>query len=486
MDSIQTAQNLSALVVFTAGLLSFFSPCVIPVLPVYLSLLTASESTGSRASGAGAGGAGAGGAGASDAAAHDASDEAGAASKEGGSAAIPQPQSTRLLSLPIINTVCFVVGISCAFFVLGAAFTSLGQLLSSHKQLLSQLGGVLLLILGIWILLPKTSLFSQREFRFRFAPSKSIGPLAAFAMGFLFSFAWTPCVGPLLSAVLIMASSAEHSSQGFLYIGLYTLGFIIPFLIVSLAASKLIPWLKTKGSIFAILHKVAGIILILIALALLSGYYNSFAAKLSSWGYGSASQQSTAQQSAQTNEAETADKEYRDKIAAEQANKQAAETPGTPEYEAAHPLAPDFNLSDQYGTRHELSSYSGKIVFLNFWATWCPPCRKEMPDLQKIYEEYKDDERLVFLGIANPKTKDNPQNADVSETEIKAFLKSGSYSFPVAFDYTGEVLANYRISAFPTSYIIGTDGRIRGYVPGAISYKALKNLLEDEFKRAGL
>ena len=102
--------------------------------------------------------------------------------------------------------------------------------------------------------------------------------------------------------------------------------------------------------------------------------------------------------------------------------------------------APDFNLKDQYGVTHSLENYKGKVIFLNFWATWCPPCKKEMPDIENIYKEYGENKKdVVILGVNSEK-----------ENEVKKFLKDKGYTFPTVIDENSEVMRKYFIQAFPT------------------------------------
>ena len=116
--------------------------------------------------------------------------------------------------------------------------------------------------------------------------------------------------------------------------------------------------------------------------------------------------------------------------------------------------APDFALVDQYGEEHTLSDYEGKTVFLNFWATWCGPCKREMPEVQALYEKYGNNEGdVIVLGVANPKSEEYPYNQDVTQPEVEQFLEDGGYTFPVVMDVTGEVFYSYGISAFPTTSI---------------------------------
>ena len=120
----------------------------------------------------------------------------------------------------------------------------------------------------------------------------------------------------------------------------------------------------------------------------------------------------------------------------------------------------DFTLKDQFGNTHTLSDYKGKTVFLNFWATWCPPCRREMPDIQNIYETYdtEGDDGLIVLGIAAPN-----MGSEGSEEEITQFLEENGYTYPVVMDTTGEIFSAYGITSFPTTFMIDRDGNVDVY-----------------------
>lgn len=140
----------------------------------------------------------------------------------------------------------------------------------------------------------------------------------------------------------------------------------------------------------------------------------------------------------------------------------------------------DFSLKDQNGKRWTLSQLKGKVVLLNFWQTWCPPCRAEMPDLQKIYEKYgKNEGDVVILGMESPKNELNTtytqENNDVAG--IKKFLEDNGYTYPTLMDMKADLFVQYRISAFPTTYVIHPDGYILGYVPGMLTTEAVENLI---------
>lgn len=135
--------------------------------------------------------------------------------------------------------------------------------------------------------------------------------------------------------------------------------------------------------------------------------------------------------------------------------------------------APDFNLKDQYGVVHSLENYKGKVIFLNFWATWCPPCKKEMPDIENIYKEYGENKKdVVILGVNSEK-----------ENEVKKFLKDKGYTFPIVIDENSEVMRKYFIQAFPTSFVIDKEGNVYGYVMGGLTKEQIKQVIEEVLKK---
>ena len=136
----------------------------------------------------------------------------------------------------------------------------------------------------------------------------------------------------------------------------------------------------------------------------------------------------------------------------------------------------DFTLYDQYGKEHKLSDYRGKKIFLNFWATWCPPCREEMPDIEELYNEYeKNSQDVIILGVASP----NLGN-EGNQQYIEDFLRENNYTFPVVFDDGGILTYQYGFSSMPSTLIIDEDGYISTYVPGAMSKNTMKNLIENK------
>jgi cytochrome c biogenesis protein CcmG/thiol:disulfide interchange protein DsbE len=120
-------------------------------------------------------------------------------------------------------------------------------------------------------------------------------------------------------------------------------------------------------------------------------------------------------------------------------------------------LAPVFTLTDLTGQEVHLSDYRGQVVLLNFWASWCPPCRAEMPAIQQVYQNYQD-QGLVVLAI-DAAYQDLPDN-------MQTFLGSFTHSFSILRDESGKVNHSYAISSLPTTFFIGRDGTIRDLVVG--------------------
>jgi thiol-disulfide isomerase/thioredoxin len=139
---------------------------------------------------------------------------------------------------------------------------------------------------------------------------------------------------------------------------------------------------------------------------------------------------------------------------------ESAKAPTTGSAPAVGQLAPDFTLSDLAGKPVSLSDFRGKVVIVNFWATWCPPCRAEMPSMEQLYRDLAD-EGLVMLAINIEKT---------GRQTVPAFLAGSPHSFPILFDDKEEVQKRYGVYKFPESFIIRKDGVIDDKVIGAIDW----------------
>ena len=424
--------GISAATVFLQGLLSFFSPCVLPLVPLYLGYLSGGV---------------------------------GAAETERKKA-----EGLRLF----IRVLFFVLGISAAFFILGLGASAAGTFFKDQRMLFARIGGILVILFGLYQLgIFGTSKVLGKEHRLPFRLEKmTMSPVTALIMGFTFSFAWTPCVGPALAGVLLMAGSAQTSVKGFLLIGVYTIGFILPFLAAGIFTARLLGFFRQHMNVVKYTVKAGGILMILMGVLMFTGKMNDIT------GYLSTTQESVSQENGSEEEEENAgdDSGAQNDGAESQGSSEDQESAEQDSGGQNKTAAYDFELTDQYGESHRLSDYKGKVIFLNFWGTWCPPCRAEMPDIQKLYEEYAaqgEDAEVVILGAAAP-----GMGQEGSEEEITQFMRENGYTYPVLMDTEWEMFNWYGITSFPTTFMIDRDGNIFGYVPGQMTEEIMRSIID--------
>ena len=234
-EGLVSLKNVSFLFVFLEGLLSFLSPCVLPLIPLYIGYLA------------------------------------------GNGKIVDSNGNIRYIRKKVlINTLFFVIGISTAFFILGMSVTRLSSFLKVNNLLFIRIAGILIIILGLFQLGVLNFSFLQRNHRFNVKfPDKKMNPILAYFMGFLFSFAWTPCVGPALSSVLILASSAKNEIIGNLLVLLYTLGFAVPFLILGVFTTQALNFIKKNRKIMKYTIKAGGIIMLIMGIMTFTGWINN-------------------------------------------------------------------------------------------------------------------------------------------------------------------------------------------------------------------
>lgn len=140
----------------------------------------------------------------------------------------------------------------------------------------------------------------------------------------------------------------------------------------------------------------------------------------------------------------------------------------------------DFQAVDFEGNKVKLSDYKGKIIFLNFWATWCPPCREEMPDMQEIYDKYKDQDVVILAVNSTSVELRGGTDSDKAEKQVRKFIKDNGFTFPVLFDKEDEAWSIYQQRGIPTNYIIDKQGIIRYAFAGAFQGKEhMEQLIEN-------
>ena len=418
-DTLINSKNISFILGFFQGILSFLSPCILPLIPIYISYL------------------------------------AGNSKKVSGDGIITYERREVFL-----NTVFFVLGISTVFFILGLSFTTLGRILNSYKVIISRISGIIIIFLGLFQLGLFNFGFLNREFKIKAKINfNNMNPSVAYIMGFTFSFAWTPCVGPALSSILLLASSAKTTILGNMLVLVYALGFIIPFLILGIFTTQALNFIKKNKKIVQYTIKVGGVIMVIMGLMTFTGGINNITKYLNS-------------NNSYINE-ETKDKKIEDENKAENDYSDESKNEHNGSNNKDLMEAFDFSLTDQYGNTHTLSDYKGKTVFLNFFATWCGPCKVEMPHIEELYNEHNlNNDDIVIIAVSNPGGREKDMNG------VKQFLKDEGYTFPVVFDESGEVFSKYNIMSLPTTFMINEYGKVYGYVSGALSKDQMESIIK--------
>lgn len=223
--------NVSVVYAFLAGLLSFLSPCVLPLVPGYVSLLSGSVG--------------------------------GANVDEGASA------GRRLL---IANSLFFIFGFSVVFIALGATATSVGQTLRTHQTLISQIGGLIVILFGLHLLgvIRISALYGDKRVHKKIGVNGGIG---AFAVGFTFAFGWTPCIGPMLATILLLAANTGTVSHGIFLLAIYSAGLAVPFLLTTLALDRFSVFYKGFRQHLHRVEQISGVLLLLIGVLLLTSQF---------------------------------------------------------------------------------------------------------------------------------------------------------------------------------------------------------------------
>ena len=212
---------------FLAGLLSFFSPCVLPLIPAYFTFIT------------------------------------------GYSLEELTEGNIEIRKKVILSTISFVLGFSVVFILMGGSASYLGGLIYKYKNLIRIIGGVLIIILGIHL----TGVFRIRSLEFEKRiqiQKKPIHFLGTFIIGMAFGAGWSPCIGPLLGSILIVAGSQETIGQGMVLLGVYSAGLALPFVIISVFINFLLVFMKRASRVLKYVNVVAGILLILVGLVLVT------------------------------------------------------------------------------------------------------------------------------------------------------------------------------------------------------------------------
>jgi cytochrome c-type biogenesis protein len=448
---------------FFAGLISFLSPCVLPLVPGYVSMI----------SGAGL-------------------DELKA----------PQGQLKRRV---MFNSVAFILGFSVVFIALGAAATVIGQALGHYRSLLAREAGVVIILFGLHMTGLVTIKALYTDVRLHSVKGNNT-VWGSFAIGFAFAFGWTPCVGPILSVILGFASAQASAIKGILLLATYSLGLAVPFLLTSLGIEKFLKFYNRFRRHMHVVEVASGVVLVALGELLVFDRFTlisnwlSFLNRFEFWLEGVVIHgnpvavvivaivialalylvyRQTRRSGAFRSEGVVVKRSplalvvvafvvalmlyfgYHQVRRAGAASTSRLTTSS---------VAPDFSLESLDGKTMRLSDLRGKAVLLNFWATWCGPCKIEMPWFVDLQNKYGS-QGLQIVGVAMD---------DASKEDIAKFAKDMGVNYPILIgkESVGDQYGG--VPALPETFVIGRDGKI---VDKIIGLKG-KGEIEDDVKKA--
>ncbi len=233
------SSDLTLFTAFTAGLLSFLSPCVLPLIPGYISYLS------------------------------------GVSLKE----LKDHSGIKKLRGLVLVNSLSFSAGFSIVFISLGAAATAIGGFMNQHISTLSKIAGIIIIILGLHLtgLIKIKALYAEKRFQTKSNPGNIFQSII---MGMAFGFGWTPCIGPILAAILSLAASQDTLTKGITLLGVYSLGLAIPFMISAYSITFFFKWFDKIKKYFNIIEWFAGGLLIIIGILMITGDLSKIAGSL--------------------------------------------------------------------------------------------------------------------------------------------------------------------------------------------------------------
>ena len=228
--------SLGLTIAFGAGLLSFLSPCVLPLIPSYVTFITGLS--------------------------------------------LEDVQKSRRAAL--IHSLLFVLGFTLIFLALGATATALGQLLGYQRVWITRVGGVLIIVFGLYMLGVFNISFFSQERRVHIA-NKPIGYLGTLLVGIAFGAGWTPCIGPILGSILTYAASSADLSRGIWLLLAYSLGLAVPFLLSAVAVERFLDFFSRMKRQMGWITKTSGVLMIAIGILMVTNYFTVLAAVLNQY-----------------------------------------------------------------------------------------------------------------------------------------------------------------------------------------------------------
>ncbi len=230
--------NVSVFTAFFAGLVSFLSPCVLPLVPGYISIISGSSLEQLKA----------------------------------------REKDASVMRAVLLNSLMFIAGFSITFILLGASASWIGQILLSRQRLFGQIAGLILIVFGIHLLGIFKINFLYQDKRFH-SVEKPRGLLGALVLGLAFAFGWTPCIGPILAGILTIASTKQTVGEGMFLLAIYSAGLGVPFLMTSLALNKFLSFYGRFKRHFRMVEIASGALVITVGVLIMTGSLT----RLSQW-----------------------------------------------------------------------------------------------------------------------------------------------------------------------------------------------------------
>jgi len=388
---------VNILIAFAGGLLSFLSPCVLPLVPGYISLMSGVSIDHLKAEGA-----------------------------SGSRKAV------------IANSLAFNAGLSVIFLTLGGAAGLLGAAIINNVWV-RVIGGLVIIIFGLHLIGLLKIKYLYKDTR-QFSNEKPRGMLGSLTLGIAFAAGWTPCIGPILGGIIGLAATSGGWKSGLLLSAFYSAGLAVPFLITGLGINQFLSFYSKFRQHLHKVEVVSGIILILIGLLVMS---NRVTLLSSTW------------------------------LAKVLPNleslihfKEAPPASPAVTTNQSFPAAPDVQFTKLDGNALRLNELRGRVVLLNFWATWCGPCRNEIPSLSGMQKDF-DARGLSVIGVSYDDTADL----------VKDFQKDIPQSYQIVLGGR-EVGSELPASPLPTTYIIDRQGRIRDKMIGERTREAFESVIK--------
>jgi cytochrome c-type biogenesis protein len=448
-----------ALLVFAAGLISFLSPCVLPLVPGYVSML----------SGIGV-------------------DQL----KEG------QGSGGKLFS----SALAFVIGFSAVFISMGATASAIGEFLLRNRNLLAPIAGALIVLFGLhlvgWLLKistrvglivgtalvlagvvlylragsglpvkpvqlyaaaliflfgPSLTRWLNRDVHLRNVGGNKPGLLSGFLLGFAFALGWTPCIGPILTTVLAIAALRDKVTEGVALLAIYSAGLAIPFLLTAVLIGRFLKFYQNFRKHLHTVEVLSGVLLLAIGGLIFVNGLTWLSSKMSRLQPENVltliKGSSPVDTSVDASSKSTSDM----------------------------PAAPDVIFKDLNGKDVPLSSFKGKVVVVNFWATWCEPCRTEIPWMIEFQNKYGP-KSFTILGVAMDDEGKSAVEPFVQKPQWDVDGKKVAMNYPIVLGNDDLAAKFGGLIGLPTSVVVTRDGKIAKKFLGLVNHDQLAKQIE--------